>query len=282
MIEELCVAGACHRGISYIGALKKLKELGILKLETLKKVIGVSIGSFVMYCFMAGYDFDDFFEHVMNTEISLFKDIDICENAVLKGSIFRSWIYESISKCGNPNITILEFYKKTGIDFTIVTTCLETGIVYMNHKTFPNTRIYDALVCSMNVPIVFPPYVLDGYTYIDGGLLENFPLHLLGPNAVGITSKRKRNKIGPFAQIDNMMNLISKHIEKINKPRSTLVINVASDDQFLSFDITADDKVTLYRRGFESMLNDDTVHKLLFIMKWKNVVDELNKLKFDE
>jgi predicted acylesterase/phospholipase RssA len=280
MIEELCVAGACHRGISYIGAFKRLEELNILKIKDLKKIIGVSIGSFLLFCYISGYPMDDFLQHVLDTEIYLFKDIELCDNAILKGAIFRSWIYETmtkvpLSKKFGADITLETLYKETKIDFTIVSTCLETGIVYFNHKTHPNIRVYDALICSMNVPIVFPPYKLNGYSYIDGGLLENFPVHLLSYKGFGINSNRSRVDSGPFSQFDIMMSLISDHIKNINKPISNNIINIESDDSILNFDISEDDKITLYMRGYESINKSNTVALLLSKTTFKNVLEEL-------
>lgn len=298
IVEELCVAGACHRGISYIGAFKKLEQLGILKASNLKRVIGVSIGSFIIFCYILGYPMDDILEYVLDTEIHLFKDIELCENSFLKGAVFRAWIHSCVVKVMNnfekdkedtrhgsdfkhgPDITMIQLYEKTHIDFTIVTTCLESGVVYINYKTRPNMKVYDALICSMNVPIVFPPYEVNGLTYIDGGLLENFPIHLLGYGALGIKSSRTLTT-GPFAQIDKMMSLITKHISSLQPCRTEFVINLDSDNTLLNFDINCDDKITLYRKGYESIEKSIVVHKILNMMKFKKILDELVELAND-
>ncbi len=290
MIEELCVAGACHRGISYIGAFKKLEQLGILSVTNLKKAIGVSIGSFICFCYLSGYKMDNLLEYVLETEISLFKDIELCENSLLKGVIFRAWIHSCVTKVTKvlekgheadtktehgADITMLQFYQKTNIDFTIVTTCLETGIVYINHTNYPDMKVYDALICSMNVPIVFPPYEVNGLTYIDGGLLENFPIHLLGHNALGIRSCRSLST-GPFAPIDKMMSLITKHISNLHPPKSEFIIDLDSDNAVINFDIDCDDKITLYRKGYESVEKSSVVQKILYKIKFNKILKELS------
>lgn len=55
-INELCLAGAANRGISYIGALKVLDDKNLLDI---KKLVGVSIGSLVGLCYILGYKPDE-------------------------------------------------------------------------------------------------------------------------------------------------------------------------------------------------------------------------------
>ncbi len=56
IIKELCLSGACNRGICYIGCFKKFEELDILKVE---KILGVSIGAFIAVCYIIGYNADE-------------------------------------------------------------------------------------------------------------------------------------------------------------------------------------------------------------------------------
>ena len=78
-IKELCLAGACHRGISYIGALQYLEEEYLLDHTKLEKVIGVSIGSFVAACYIAGFKPMEFMETIVKYDTSTFKDISIMD-----------------------------------------------------------------------------------------------------------------------------------------------------------------------------------------------------------
>lgn len=275
VIEELCLAGACHRGISYIGAVTRLEELGLLKRDKLKKVVGVSIGSFLAFCYICNYGMAQLFVDVVNEDISKFNDICITENSVLAGKVFRDWVLRCVSKMVDPNITMAEFYAKYKVDFTIVATCLQDGVHYISHKKYPNFKVYDALIASMNVPFVFPPYEIDGKSYIDGGMIDNFPMHLLGVDAVGLRSAMGGSSKGFLSQINQIVTLITKHTSNLNKSNTGHVIVLDSDNKFLDFNIDADDKLTLYMMGIQSVNKSPAVSLMLLKDKYKSVMEEL-------
>ena len=48
--------------------------------------------------------------------------------------------------------------------------------VDFNYEKTPNTPVYVGVVTSMSVPFYFRPNIIDGKMYVDGGVLNNFPL----------------------------------------------------------------------------------------------------------
>jgi NTE family protein len=258
-IKELCLSGACHRGISYIGVLQYLEENNVIEAKSLEKVIGVSIGSFVAACYLAGYSPLEFIDIVVNYDTSTLKDIDILNSesglAVLRGTAFREWISSVIAKKISPQITMKEFYEKTKTHFTVVATCIEDGAVYINHETEPDFLLIDALISSMNFPFVFPPYVVNGKRYVDGGLLNNFPMHMLSQEAVGLTVNFENisDIHNPFSYIGKLFELISRDRDLLRESNSKLIIRVeATDFSLIDFDMNVDDKMTLYKRGYNA------------------------------
>jgi NTE family protein len=282
MIKEICLAGACHRGITYIGTLAYLEEKELIKSSELSKIVGVSIGSFVSACYLAGYTPHDFMDIIVRYDTSTLKDISLMDNgvAVLRGAAFRNWIYDMLKIKVDPEITMKQFYEKTGTHFIVITTCIEDGIVEMDHETHPDMRLFDALVASMNFPFVFPPYVIDGKRYVDGGVLDNFPMHLLGPEAVGLKVNFKAidNIDSPFSYIGKLFELISLHSRSLKPASSTNIIMInASDFSLIDFDMSIDDKMTLFMRGYNSAKDSDVVKNLLYKMTEKEIEKEIEK-----
>jgi predicted acylesterase/phospholipase RssA len=99
MIQEICLAGACNRGIAYPGAIKALEDSGLLERSSLKKVVGVSIGSFIACLYISGYSVKELLNLTIETDIASFQDFSLInnKNAILNGSIFRDWVIKSIS-----------------------------------------------------------------------------------------------------------------------------------------------------------------------------------------
>jgi NTE family protein len=264
LITDICLAGACNRGIGYIGAIKKLESESLLQI---KKMVGSSIGSFICACYIIGYSSDELFDEVYNKNLSDFKDYCSDEPvSILRGQEYRNWIYKVISVKENPYISLSDLYKKTGIDFTLTASCVyssgpsfKEGLVYLNHLSNPEMPLYTALNCSMAFPFVFPPVDYEGCKFIDGGLLDNFPIHLISKEyGVGImtSSKKSDNSMctdDPFSYTKKMVELI---IEKINESKeqytNVMIIN-CRDFDILNFDQSPDDKLTLYKRGYDTM-----------------------------
>ena len=258
-IKELCMAGACHRGISYIGALQYLEEESLLDHTKLEKVIGVSIGSFVGACYLAGFKPMEFMETIVKYDTSNLKDISIMDSfsglSILRGSAFRNWIHETLSEKIDPDITMKEFHEKTGVHFTVIVTCIEDGAVYIDHENEPDFLLYDALVSSMNFPFVFPPYVVKGKSYVDGGVLNNFPMHMLSQEAVGfkVNFEQIDNIENPFSYIGKLFELICKDRRSFRESPSRNIVQIeASDFSLIDFDMSTDDKMTLYKRGYNA------------------------------
>jgi NTE family protein len=261
LITELCFAGGCNRGISYIGCFKKLEELKLLKLE---KIVGVSIGSFIGACFMVGYSADELFEAVVNKNLNEFKDFSINESgALLKGIEYKNWVYEVLSKKEDPNITLKQLFEKTNIEFTVTTTCIHSksdefteGMVYLSHKHTPNMSLFNAVNCSMAFPFIFPPVIYNNCQFIDGGVLDNFPMDLLSIDAIGIKVNFKpiegsTSTNNPISYIGKIFELISDRFKILKNEEHQNIITINCDDfDVIDFGMSIDDKITLYQRGY--------------------------------
>ena len=289
-IEELALSGACHRGIMYIGAFHYLEEIKLLNRKNLKRVVGTSIGSFILACYISGYTIYDLIKIVLDIQFEVFKDwssqgfnfINLFE-----GYVFRTWAIKCLSKYLPVNITMEEFYKKTGIEFTITTVSLDTGLVYISHKTRPNMILHDAVIASMNVPFVFPPYITsDGLLkdiYVDGGILDNFPIHLLGLRAFGLVPIRSKISLSeinnPFSYFIKMTELVNSMIGDLRSSKSKYIIEICdTSSDFIDFDLSKDDKITMYKLGYNSVKNSKIVDQFImdfYKQSFKDVLDQL-------
>jgi len=271
-IEEICLAGACSRGVCYLGSIKKLEEENLIDL---KKIAGVSIGSFIGACYIIGYSTEEMLDIIIQKETKDFQDISLTEvqGAVLKGENYRGWVHEVISAKIDPNITLRELYRQTKIDFVMTATCIyspgddfEEGINYFSHVHTPDMPLVTAVNASMSFPFVFPPIVYNGYHFVDGGVLDNFPLDRVGENALGLrvnftpvdglTSTRS-----PISYIGKLFELISRRMKFLNPGSTKNIVCIMCDDfSIIDFEMSIDDKITLYKRGYtaiEKWLNEE-------------------------
>ena len=285
-MRELCISGGSQKGLAYLGALSYLQENDLITLKLLKKIIGVSIGSYICACFLIGYTIDEILDYILATDIQSFKDISITDShlAILKGQKIREWVYETLKKKINPDITMLQLYELTNVEFIVATICLEDGLVYIDYKNRPNMKLYDLIISSMNLPFVFPPYVVNNEqgipkTYVDGGLIDNFPMQLLSSDAIGITSEKNNNQVhiselNVFSFTKKLYDIMKHHIEDLKPYTSEYVYQLKVADiepknkgignnNTINLDIDIDDKITLYMSGYNYVKNSEITKKLL-------------------
>jgi NTE family protein len=262
-IKELCLSGAANRGICYIGCFKKFEELKLLKLE---KIIGVSIGAFISVCYIIGYTADEMFKMIIDKDMRDFKDFTFNEQgAILKGEKYKEWVHETLAKKTDPNITLLDFYKKYNIYFITTATCIhssnkdfEEGIVCMSHELTPDIPLIVAINASMAFPFVFPPVCYNGAKFIDGGVLDNIPSGFMSKDAYSLKVNFKpmdgcTSINNPVSYIGKLFELMSKRIYQLkNGENFEHVISIPCDDfKIIDFEMSIDDKITLFKRGYK-------------------------------
>lgn len=261
---EICLSGACNRGICYLGAFKKLEEMKLLNIE---KIVGVSIGAFIAVCYILGFSSDELLKIIVEKDFRDFRDFSFTEEgAILKGMEYKNWVSEVLSKKVNPNITLLDFYNLTKINFICTTTCIystndayKEGMIHLSHVHTPTMPLAVAINCSMAFPFIFPPIYYQGCQFIDGGVLENFPIDLVSENSLGLKVNFK--PIDGSTSIKNPISYIGKIFELIThrfkdlKPEihQNIVCTDCDDFNVIDFELSIDDKITLFKRGYTSM-----------------------------
>jgi NTE family protein len=109
------------------------------------------------------------------------------------GKAFRNWLRERLDQDGRglADSTLLEFYQKTGADFSAVAADVSgREMLVLNHRTAPACPTVWAVRMSMGCPFAWPEVVwhaewgayrgrdMTGHRVVDGGLLSNFPIRL--------------------------------------------------------------------------------------------------------
>ena len=75
------------------------------------------------------------------------------------------------------DITLEEFYEKTKVNIYFYTCEINSfNLRCVSHKTYPKWRVIDAAYTSSSLPIFFKPLCIENETFIDGGILVNYPL----------------------------------------------------------------------------------------------------------
>jgi NTE family protein len=165
MKTGLVLSGGGARGIAHLGVLKALEELNI----KIDEISGVSAGAIFGAFYAAGQSVSE-----IDKMISAAKFFDLMNFRIGKPGFFNSKSFRTVLE---KNLHIQEF-EALKIPLTIAATDYKNAeIVY-----FKTGNLIDAVVASSSIPIIFEPCLIDETYYVDGGLLNNFPVEPLVGN----------------------------------------------------------------------------------------------------
>ena len=83
------------------------------------------------------------------------------------------------SKLSMTKPTLKQLYERTKRTFVAVATDIgEYKPVYLSASTHPDMPVSRAVAISMAIPPLFCPFKHNGQTLLDGGFVDNFPIHL--------------------------------------------------------------------------------------------------------
>lgn len=259
--SNLVFEGGGVKGIAYVGAMEELEARGIL--PQIKRIGGASAGAIVATLLGVGYSCKELRTILWNLDFNKF--MDDCwgvlrdfkrlktEFGWYKGDFFRNWIGDLIKKkTGNANITFaqletLKASKKNIRSLYFMTTNLSTGFSeVMSAEKYPGVCIADAARFSMSIPFFFAAKRgLRGDVYVDGGVLDNYPVKLFD---------RERYLASPEGgRKTDYYNSQNKSFLKLHPASSPYIYN----KETLGFRLDSSAEVALFRDQAEPV-----VHKI--------------------
>lgn len=222
LVKNLVFKGGGVRGIAYMGALEVLEEIGLLK--NIKRIAGTSAGAIAALAVCFNLNMKDtitLFNTLNLSEVpqSLNKNIKMkfwqskdseCTRRFFQkygwysSEYFHEWLEEIIAAhCdGNGRATFEDFHQQGFRDLYIVASNLsqERSEVF-SRETTPQVSVADAVRMSMSIPIFFEALQFDGENfgagdfYLDGGLFDNYPMHIFDDEKIGKDSWLYRDGI---------------------------------------------------------------------------------------
>ena len=173
--------GGAIRGVSYIGAVKALEELGIIP----DRLAGSSVGSIFAALLAVGYNAEELKDIFIKVNFELFKDISIGLGplfAISKGEVFLEWVRELIEKKYygenykkgvNPAVTFKDIKK----NLVVITTNL-SNFECKEFSKFdtPDYEIASAVRFSCCMPGLMKPIEYNKTLLVDGDLQKSWPM----------------------------------------------------------------------------------------------------------
>ena len=240
----IALSGGGARGIAHIGVLQALEENGIFP----DVISGASAGAIVGALYAAGKKPLEILKFVEKSKI--YKTISF--GMPIKGLTDLSYLSSLLAK----NIEKNNFESLSKSLFIAVSN-LNSGEL----EIISRGNLFEVVVASSSIPLVFKPVLINGQYYVDGGLMNNLPAEpirqkvkfLIGVNVMPIL----KNENGGF---QNMLRIGSRMFEMSiwtnTKPSLKLCDEVIEPKGLSDYNIFSFNKLKeLYEIGYESALD---------------------------
>lgn len=269
----LVLCGGGMKGIYILGGLKYLEEQNLL--TNIQIYTGTSFGGILALYLNIGYTVDELYKFAKLFDFTKSTDINFDINYIFNNYSINTYdnldviLDKSIKlKNINPDITLLELYKKTKKKLILCTVCVDTKeSEYISYETYPDLDIKTAIKMTMSVPILFPPVKYNNKLYVDGGLLNNFPIDIFENNLENVIGINLHTDFLYVKDYDNIINYILKImsimfipcIKKYDEEKyKNIVYNIKLDNNTKTFDfeITSDKKKEMFLEGYNLLKNE--------------------------
>lgn len=249
------LAGGGAKGVAHIEALRQIEEAGI----PVDLVVGTSMGSIIGGAYAMGYSPDSLVgicksrdwmklildnpDYASNT-ISARQDNEIY---LLRTMVDPTRARSETGKGGIiQGLNVMNFlndissHLPDSIDFLQLPTafaCVGTECKSGTMEVFTEGKISKAIRASMSIPTVFTPEVINGKAYIDGGVVDNYPVDVARDMGADIIIGV--NLVQPNA-LDNVQNsaldVLMNVIDMVSK--ETIQHNIDDTDLYIPIDVT--------------------------------------------
>ena len=273
-MRNLILSGGGIKGICYIGCLKYFEEHDMLR--DLKVCVTCSAGCIFSLAIILGYTSDELIELVNRMDIMALTNItsDSLFNyfktyGLDDGSKLEKFLDIIIKKKLHIHcrLTLSDFYYITGISFYITSCCIsDRKTIYFSHKTHPDLDLITAIRMSTAYPFYFTPVIYEGKYYIDGGVLNNFPVnieHLKNDRdtlSISLLSFDGNCEIYSFERYsEQLFNTLFYNIDFLNQKlytyrhRNIIIIKSHIDIACLEFNITNEKINKLIDHGYTTI-----------------------------
>ena len=187
-IQYLVLSGGAAAGLAIYGALKYLSQNNYWNINNITSIYATSVGSLLSVIISLNYDWESLDDYIIKRpwdKIVSFTPEDLFNIWLKKGMFDANTIKEVLSslltaKDLSESTTLKEFYEYNNIEIHMYTVNINESTptkIDISYKTHPNLELYKAVTMSCAIPIIFTPVYDNSGCYVDGGIINNFPLN---------------------------------------------------------------------------------------------------------
>lgn len=231
----IVLSGGGARGIAHLGILKALEELGIQP----SIISGTSAGAIVGAFYAKGFSAEEILSIIKNGHFFNFSNLNIVKRGLFSMKGFED-IYQTYFKTNS--------FDDLNIPLYIAATDILKGEI----NYFSDGELTTSLLASSCIPVLFQPIHYRGTHYVDGGVLNNFPIEplldkchkIIGINVNSIS--KEKHEIPTKNVLDRSFHLALNSANSHKFTLCDLYIEPPKMSQFGLLDLDKIDKIYTY------------------------------------
>lgn len=238
----LVLSGGGARGFAHAGALKALEEMGVKP----DIMAGVSAGSVVTAMYCSGMKPDEILKAFSDAKFSDFAKIGVPREGFFSMDGFKRFLRKTIP------------YKDLS-ELPLPAIVCATDLDNYSKAAFSKGDIAECVSASCSIPIIFKPVVINGNTYVDGGVTANLPAwvlrdnckYLIGINCSPLPRRGKPKSILDIAQRTYDLLVKTNSIEQMEM--CDLAVSINDIAKYKVFNLKEINRV--FRSGYDSTMS---------------------------
>ncbi len=247
----LALSGGSIKGFAHIGVLKYMEEVGLHP----EIISGTSAGAIVGAFYADGYTSDEIFDRLSSIGFMGMTSLQPNRGGMFSTRNFTRFLKENLRH---------KRLEELPIPLRIVATDLDNGCEHV----FTSGPLAPIITASCSIPVLFQPQVINGISYVDGGLFRNYPVtvirkecnKVLGVNLGPEQPKEYKKTIRSVAE--RSWSLVFRQNTRPDKMACDLTLETHAITKYKMFDVSsADDIMEL---GYE-MARHNRIERLLSI-----------------
>lgn len=262
--KHIVLSGGGILSCAHIGFLDVLFEQDLIASSGLE-IHGTSAGSIVGLMFIIGMPPKEMISKVMKwttSSLLVLSDLHALEEnyGMDNGEYLRAILMDLLFSRGfSHDETLLSLFEKTqiGLNITVTNINMSKSEVW-NYKNKPNTKVVDAIYASSSIPLLFSPMrTFSDVIYVDGGIRDNYPVPQNVPchEVVGceLVSWKQCDVTSFESYIVSVLSCLMMQQNDVHRSVTTVSID-CSDMTYFNFDISEEERMMLYKRGYDGAL----------------------------
>ena len=185
VIKHIVLSGGAYLGFYQFGAMQYLAKHHFYHHKDIQSIYGTSVGGLIgaIMCLHSDWSIiNDYFVDRPWQKLAHVSPSMVFDAIPNKGLLNKSFIDEImtplVKSAGfQENITMKNLYEFSNIHLCLYTIDINTfELIELSHDTTPELELLSAIYMSCCLPYVFQPFWHNETYYIDGGLLNSYPI----------------------------------------------------------------------------------------------------------